>query len=182
MTNLRIDLSLINDNLCSDCNGMGHIANKECPSCNATGYKLHSKTNLNEELYENAYSRYQYDRNNQDHEICSECGGMGHIHEKECFACNATGFTLKTKPQETVIKTQESAPKPYRINDQDFTLCTTCEGHGHIDDQECFSCGATGLKQRTTMKYNQGLYAENIFQWKRIKHLQETRRKLYQAK
>jgi len=163
MKNLTKELKILNDRfeeLCTGCNGLGHVADKECPDCDATGFKQHNKVSNTEECYENFYSRSSYDRNNQDFEVCSECGGMGHIHDRECYACDATGLVLKNTKVAKIHKTRFDKPKYDKTYDQDFTLCSDCEGQGHIDGQECFNCGSTGLKQRTAMVYDLDHYAE----------------------
>lgn len=164
MKHLTEDLKFLNKNfehLCTECNGLGHIADEECPTCEATGYKIHNKAKNNtDELYENIYSRYSYDRNNPDLELCDECVGMGHTNEIECSSCNATGLVLKSTPKLKQHQATIARPQSYRIKDQMFTLCSTCEGQGHIDDVECYNCGSTGLKRRATMKYNLDQYTE----------------------
>lgn len=164
MKNLTKELKILNDRfeeLCTCCNGLGHIADKECPSCDATGFKQANQDNNTEECYENIYSRSSYDRNNQDFEVCSECGGMGHIHDRECYACDATGLVVKNR--KNVTKTQNVRPgKPNndKTYGKDFTICSVCDGQGHIDEQECFNCGSMGLIQKTAMVYDLGHYAE----------------------
>lgn len=161
MKHLTENLKFLHKNfgkLCADCNGMGHVADKECKACDATGYK--GSDNIGEELYENSFSRYHYDRNNPDFKICDHCGGMGHIHENECHACDATGLVQTNTPQLKKNACKISKPQAYKIKDRAYTLCSVCEGQGHIDDKECSDCGATGLKQRTAMKYDIGHYAK----------------------
>lgn len=163
MKHFTEDLNFLNtnfENLCTDCSGLGHIVDTECSTCDATGYKILGKIKKPEELYENMYSRHAYDRHNRDLETCIECDGMGHSHETECTSCNASGLVLKNSQKQIEQKAAPSRPQLYRIRDLNFSLCSTCEGEGHVNDQECFNCNATGLKPRATMKYDLNQYAE----------------------